>query len=178
MKISWKRAFAVGGFLGGLCAALGLLIAGADLMTRERIAKNKTEKELQGLSKVFEGASFSDPFELDGGEYPTLARYWDAEGKDVKGRVYSASDSNSYGNVSLLIGIYDDLSYGTIVVLENTESYATTLQENYIDVYNDPSSDQGTVIDAVRCGATFGAKMVRGMILEAAAHYGETKGGE
>ena len=53
MKLSWKRAFLVGGFLGGLCAVLGLAIAGGDMLTKQTIARNKAAKEETGLKKAF-----------------------------------------------------------------------------------------------------------------------------
>ena len=75
--------------------------------------------------------------------------------------------------MSLLVGIYSDFSLGNIYVLENTESYATTLQDGYLTPYIQ-AEDKEAVIDNVRCGATYGAKLCRDLILTARNHY---KGG-
>lgn len=172
MKISWKRVFAVGGFLAGLCGVLGLLIAGGDLLTKDTIAKNKIEKESKGLRKIFgEEATYGEAVAVTDETRPTLQKYWTVQlGGTELGRVYSASGKNAYGDVSLLIGIYADYSLGTIYVLENTESYGTTLQENYLDVY-DASDNKEEAVEQVSCGATYGAKLCREMILASKSHY-------
>jgi len=77
MNVSWKRAFFVGGFLAGLCAVLGLAIAGGDMLTKETIARNKREKEESALKTVFgENVILSDPIEIKDAEFPMLAKYW------------------------------------------------------------------------------------------------------
>ena len=170
MKISWKHAFYVGGFLAALCGVLGLVIAGGDMLTRDTIAKNKIQKEQNGLKKVFgENATYGEAKEIKNS--PTLQKYWTVEVENQEiGRVYATSNSNAYGTVSLLVGIGSDFSLGNIITLENTESYASTLEEKYLDVYAS-SSDKEAAVEQVKCGATFGATMCRDMIRAAQAHY-------
>ena len=174
MKISWRHAFYVGGFLAILSGVMGLVIAGGDLLTRDTIAKNKIEKEQNGLKKVFgENVTFGEATSVP--ENEILQKYWTVAVNDAEiGRVYSTSAKNAYGTVSLLVGVNKDYSLGNIVVLENSESYAATLEENYLDVYA-KSEDKETAVLAVKCGATEGAKICRNMILAARDHY---KGGE
>lgn len=172
MKISWKRAFGVGGFLAGLCAVLALSIAGADIITKDIIAKNKIEKENAGLKKVFASGEYGEAKTLGEGY---LQKYWTVTSSNEElGRVYSASGKNAYGNVSLLVGIYADFSLGNIVVLENTESYGQTLEDGYLEPYQN-ATDKEAVVDQVNCGATYGAKLCRDMIRAAQEHY---KGGQ
>ena len=168
MKINWKHAFAVGAFLGGLCAVLGLSIAGVDLLTKDVIAKNKLQKEAAGLKKVFPEGEAGEAVALNDGY---LEKYWTvtSSGQEV-GRVYGTFGKNAYGNVALLVGIYADFSLGNVVTLENTESYGATLEEGYLEPYA-AAADKEKAVEAVSCGATYGAKLCRDMILAAKNHY-------
>ena len=172
MKISWKRAFGVGGFLAGLCGVLALAIAGTDLLTRDTIARNKLEKEQNGLRKIFGGdANYGEATPLEDAEHPTLVKYWTVqENEKTLGRVYSAKGKNAYGEVALLIGVYSDFTLGNIVAIENTESYGQTLEDGYLLPYSQ-SNDKESAVEKVNCGATYGAKLCREMILAAKSHY-------
>lgn len=179
MKVSWKRAFYVGGFLALLCGGLGLIIAGGDMITRDRIAQNEIEKEKSGLSKVFgSGCDYGEATSINDESWPTLKKFWTVkDGEKILGRVYAASGTNAYGDVSLLVGINADYSLGQISVLKNTESYATTLEDGYLIPYQQ-AEDKASIVTQVNCGATYGAKMCRDMILSAKTHYQEANYGE
>ncbi len=173
MKIEWKKAFGVAGFLGGLCAVLALAIAGTDLLTKDRIAKNAAEKEANGLRQVFslEGLEFSEAVEVNDDDFPTLKKYYTVTLNDAEyGRVYSTAGKNAYGDVALLVGLQADYSLSRIYVLTNTESYGPTLKDEYLDPYNE-AEDKESAVTEVKCGATYGAKLCRDMILESKAHY-------
>ena len=176
MNVSWKRAFFVGGFLAGLCAVLGLAIAGGDMLTKETIARNKREKEQSALKTVFgENVILSDPIEVKDAEFPMLAKYWtvtlpEEADQGPLGRIYNASGKNGYGDVTLLIGVYSDFHLGNVAVLENTESYGQTLQEEYLDKYA-AAQDKEKAAEEVKCGATYGATLCRDMMKQAKAHY-------
>ena len=174
MKISWKRAFYVGGFLALLCGVLGLAIAGGDLLTKETIASNKIKKETEGLRKVFgDNCAYGEAVAVKDENYPYISKYWTVrnENQDL-GRVYAVSGSNAYGDVSLLVGITNDYSLGNVVTLENTESYAATLEDGYLIPYG-KASDKEKAVEEVKCGATYGAKLCRDMIRSAQSHYKE-----
>lgn len=178
MKVSWKKAFGIGGFLAVLCGTLAAAIAGVDLLTRGRIEEAKAEKEQNGLRHVFVNAEFSEPVSIQDGEYPQLLKYYTVtaanDSSKVVGRVYSAHGRNGYGEVGLLVGVYKDFSLGNIYVLENTQSYGPTLGDGYLDPYNE-AMDKEEAVEAVHCGATFGAKLCRELIRQSQNHY---KGGK
>ena len=170
MKIPLKRTAIVAAFLAGLCSCMAAVIAGVDLATRQTIAQNRIDKENKGLAKIFGPGEFGEAIVLEESEFPLLKKYWTVEGI---GRIYSASGKNSYGDVSLLVGVYEDYSLGNIAVLENTESYGATLEEGYLEPYAD-AEDKEKAVEDVSCGATYGAKLCREMIRQSQAHY---KGG-
>ncbi len=178
MKPLAKRALLVGAFLAGLCGALGLLIAGAELITRPAIEANRAKKQRDGLAKVFPSAQIGEGVDISSEGQPKLQKYWTVTLSDgEEARIYSASDRNAYGDVSLLIGIYGPskgYALGNVVTLLNTESYGNVIQEKYLDAYNASEEKEGAVLE-VRVGATFGAKMCRDMILSSQTHYKEGK---
>ena len=173
MNISWPKAFKVGGFLAGLCAVLALAIAGADLLTKDIILRNKLEKESQGLRKIFgSSADYGEAKEVNEGY---IQKYWTVTESDASlGRVYSVKGKNAYGDVALLVGIDTSFRLGEMVTIENTESYGQTLEDNYLAPYAE-ASDKEEALSRVSCGATYGAKLCRDMVLAALEHYKEGK---
>ena len=173
MNVSWPKAFKVGGFLAGLCAVLALAIAGADLLTKDIIIKNKLAKENAGLRRIF--GSSADYGEAESVEEGYIQKYWTVteDNKDL-GRVYSVKGKNAYGEVSLLIGIDTAYRLGEMVTIENTESYGQTLEDEYLAAYA-ASEDKEDALLRVSCGATYGAKLCRDMVLSAVEHYKEGK---
>ncbi|MBE6135512.1 MAG: hypothetical protein E7179_05900 [Erysipelotrichaceae bacterium] len=172
MKIEWGKAFKTGIFLACIAGAAALILSGVNVVTSKKIEENRVQKEAKGLRRVFGEAAYGEAIPVENNK--NISKYWNVNlGEGKEGRVYSVSGTNSYGSVSLLVGIYGDYSLGNIFVLENTESYATTLQDGYLTPYIQ-AEDKETVIDNVRCGATYGAKLCRDLILTARSHY---KGG-
>ena len=174
MKKYMKRAFLSGAVLGLLSGAMAILIVGADFLTRDTIARNAKEKERQGLVAIFGAdAEYGEAMKIEGSKY--IQKYWTVTLHEVElGRVYRGTGRNGYGEVSLLYGIDKMNGLGRVVTLANTESYGTVLKENYLDPLN-AGSDKDAALNEVTCGATYGAKLCRDIILEGIEHY---KGGK
>lgn len=171
MKLDWKNGIKITLVLTAIASSAALLICGANAITAETIASNKIKKEKEGLAKVFgEGAIFGEAVSIDNDSH--LTKYWPVAIGFEEARVYAASGSNSYGDISLLIGIYSDYSLGEMAILENTESYGALLEEKYIDAYKTAEDKEGA-LDSVKCGATYGATLIRNMVKEAVEHYKE-----
>lgn len=170
MKLSYGQAFKTGLLLASIAGISALLLSGLNRLTAPKITQNRLEKEAKGLRVIFgENALYDEAVEVK--ESKAIEKYWPVTLENHESaRVYSVSGTNSYGNVGLLVGVYGDFSLGTIYVLENTESYASTLQDEYIAKYI-ASEDKETAIDNVSCGATYGAKLVRSLILSAKEHF-------
>lgn len=175
MKKHVKKALLSGAVLCGLCGVMALAIVGADFLTKETIAHNNIEKEKEGLVKVFgSNADYGEAIKVDDPAYPHLEKYWvvKVDSNEV-GRVYRGYGRNGYGDISLLYGLDASFRLGNVITLANSESYGTTLKENYLDVI-DSASDKDAALEEVKCGATYGAKLCRSIILDGKAHY---KGG-
>ena len=155
--------------LGCIAAGSAALIGVTNLVTRDRIAKNEQNKITNGLVSIFgKGTSIIEEADLDKFNY--VNHYYKVdEGK----MAFKTTGSNMYGEVSLIIG-FNYTDFIKMVVVTNEQTYATTLDDEYIDHINDGSRD----VDDVSCGATFGAKLVRDMVNEASEVAKEMNGKE
>ncbi len=165
MQKTVKKYLVVSLTLGIIAGGSALLIGLTNLLTADKIKENKVKKEENGLKQVFTNedqtfttVSFDTSFEY-------IEKIWQAkDGSDNDiGYIYKTTGKNSYGEVSLLIGFDAEKNFANMVVLENTETYGTTLQDNYITPVNEKSKD----FSSVSCGATYGAKLINSMYTEA-----------
>ena len=164
----------------GLIAASGaLLIAGANMITRERIAQNEKESVNKGIAKIFNDGQIGQDFEVDDeikGYYPDVkyskhvyeivkSNGGDNPSTYLEGLAIQTTGSNNYGKVSLIIGFTKDCVYKGLSVISNEQSFASTLKKGYLDEIKDGDKTIDDV--SVSCGATYGAKLVRAMVEEA-----------
>lgn len=164
-------------YVGLILASIGLVVAaaitGVNFLTKDRIAQNEKDAKDLARSKVFEDCKFNDEIKIENKEY--LVSYSTATREDFEiGDVYFTSGKNMYGSISMMVGIYINGEIGRISLVENTESYAQTIVDNYLKPYNDnPSQDK---LNNVTCGATYGAKLIKSMAEKAQEDYLERKG--
>lgn len=180
MNAEVKKALKIGLILASIGGVSALVVSSVNLFTSPLVLKNKTEKEAKARAKIFpeaDAAAVESAVAVDLTEekYGTLKRYWPIPLDEGEARIYSCSGKNGYGAVSLLIGVYPDFSLGRMSIIENTETYGPTLNQNYIapyQYYEDGASRQAA-LDDVTCGATFGAKLIKSMVEQAVSHFKE-----
>ena len=152
--------------LGCIAMASGLLIGATNMITKDRIAGNEANKINEGFADIFgEGATGKEDENFEEGNYTYLkAKYiiQNATGDEI-GSAFRTLGSNSYGKISLIIGFTSDNVYKGLSVVTNEQSFATTLEENYLTPVQNNERD----IEDVKCGATYGATLVKNMINEA-----------
>ena len=153
---------------------MAVAIAGADFLTRDVIAKNNLAKEQSALKKVYgESVDYGEAVSISDPAYSHLEKYWTVtQGDLVLGRVYRGYGRNGYGEVTLLYGINADFTLAMVVTVANTESYGTTLKENYLDPLS-TAEDKDAALQEIKCGATEGAKLCRAIVLDGQRHYME-----
>lgn len=185
MSFDYKHLFKVGGILCAVGAVSALLIGAANMLTADKISAREAELQEEALKEIFLDENGEIPTDLvfedsvdiktDDSSFSKLICYWnvksssESEKEDAKyGYVFktSGSDKNNYGTVSMLVGINLDNSIGRISILSNSETYATTLVNEYVNPYNNKERD----LTDVKCGATFGATLIKEMA-EAAQSY-------
>lgn len=152
----------------GLCA---VLIAFINFLTAPVIKNNKVKAEAKACSEIFPNMEYEE-VELNANTDTAIEKKWLAKenGIDV-GVIYSVSGRNAYGNISLLVGISKaDGSVKKVVLTTNTQSYAKVVKNHVNSAYN--SGNQVFVDDVdVKCGATFGATLVKELIQIAVSDY-------
>lgn len=81
-------------------------------------------------------------------------------------RVYG---KNGYGALDLLVGIKTDGSLSKLCIIEDSMSYKSKVESNYIDPYNkaDDGKAKEDALENVKCGATYAATIVKNGLLEA-----------
>ena len=161
--------------LGAIAMCAGALIGATDLITRDRIAANEANKINAGFAEIFgDGATGQEDENFEYSSYTYLkAKYTilDSSGTEI-GSAYRTLGSNPYGKISLIICFTSDKAYKGLSVVINEQSFATTLEENYLT----PLSKGEREIEDVKCGATYGATLVKDMINEAKGAVSPSEG--
>lgn len=155
--------------LGTIAACSGALIGVANLVTRDRIVQNEKNKFNAGIVAIFgENCRVSDfSTDIKNVQYVTDVYSVFDSSDSRNGWAVKVSGSNSYGKISMLVGFtYDTKDRVGSYVITNEQSYASTLEENYLT----PLSKGERDLDDVKCGATYGATLVKNMI-NAAQEY-------
>ena len=151
----------------GLIAASGaLLIEGTNMLTRDRIAENEITLINNGMKKIYgEQAQTSEAQDVANYQYVTKAYQIVDDNNAPLGYAFRTDGSNNYGKISLIIGFNQEHVYKGLSVIANEQSFANDLKKGYLDYIQDGSQTIDDV--SVSCGATYGAKLVRAMVLEA-----------
>ena len=155
----------------GLIAASGaLLIAGTNMITKDRIAENEQKSINNGIATIYGAGSVAEEYSLPrGSEYTYITKCYKVRSEEdedyFEGYAFRTDGSNNYGKISLIIGFGNNKSYVGLSIIANEQSFASTLKKGYIDLIKDGSQTIDDV--SVSCGATYGAKLVRAMVEEA-----------
>lgn len=171
--------------LATIASGSALLIGLMNLVTYGFIQQNKEKKIGDGIAKLYPQRTgygihvFLTPDdekydpEFDATRFPHINEVyhveWKENGETVRHYVYNTSGKNAYGQVDLLLAVGEG-KVEQIYVVTNTESYGPTLEDNYINKYN---NGYLTDLADVKCGATYGAKTVKEQCDEAVAHWTE-----
>ena len=151
--------------LGSIALCSALLISLTNLLTKDQIAINEQNKLNNGIKEIYgDNASIKDESDLKDGGYTYVNYMYVIGSEDVTmGYALRTTGYNSYGKMSLIVGFNNACAYIGFYVITNEQSFATDLERDYIiPVQNDERE-----LDDVKCGATFGATLVRNMITEA-----------
>ena len=184
------KYFKISAVLAAIALVCSVIIASINLLTSPVIARNEKQTELQTIQKIFtDYDEDKSSTVLDVNESITkkiLAA--DKDGKAL-GNVYIVTGKNSYGKITLMVAIKDG-SLLQVEFITNEQSYSSTVDAHLSANY--PSSDKssiqigfapkasdkvGTLTEEnvenvdVKCGATFGAKLVKELIQKAFEDY-------
>ncbi len=153
--------------LGLICAASGALIGVTNAITAKRIDQNEKDNIQRGFAEIYgQNPVVSDPKPIEGKDYTNQVYTVEIEGVEGVQYAFRADGSNMYGKISMLVG-FDSLNqFKGMSIIANTQTYASTLNQNYIDKIK-TAENKSEKIEDVKCGATYGATLIRDMIHEA-----------
>lgn len=155
--------------LGAIAAASAALIGVTNLVTREKIAENERKAIQKGLNYIFD-TEVEVPEAQDLADYKYVTCYYSLGDEKY---AFRTDGSNMYGKVSLIIG-FNNEEFVKLYVIKNEQTYASTLVDNYINPLNSDEREY----DDVKCGATYGATLVKDMIDDASKAVKEINGKE
>ena len=173
-----------------ICAAI---IAAFSLLTSQKIKDNSKQKEQETYKVIYDDYSYSkdvtknlskETLDYDLIEKAIIA--YDVNNNEL-GTIFTVTGKNSYGTISLMVAVNDGNVY-KVEFLANTESFASKVNDYvksnypssktdaiYIGINDSNSNDIDSLsIDNVsdmdtKCGATYGALLVKKLVLAAAS---------
>ena len=176
------------GLIAVICAAI---IAAFSLITSPIIKNNNANKELETYkvidSRYDHSFDITDKLSKETLDYDLIEKAiiaYDIDNNEL-GYIYTVTGKNSYGTISLMIGVANGYVFD-VEFLSNTESFSSTVNDYvkshypssktnaiYIgfneaidDEINKLSKDDILNMDT-KCGATYGAKLVQKLVLAA-----------
>ena len=148
--------------LGAIAACSGALIGVTNLVTKDRIAQNEKNKINAGIVEIFgENASIWSSGKIENHKY-VKEEYIVGINGYASAFAYKTTGSNAYGKISMIVGFDNSCQFVGVYMISDEQTYASTLEDNYITSING-----GGNIDDVKCGATYGATLVKEMINDA-----------
>ena len=155
--------------LGVIAAASAGIIGLTNFLTKDRIALNEQQRIKKGISSIFgKEVEVLDEFTINNNNYNLLTYGYSVKNDESGLDRYAIKTYgyNSYGKISLIVGVSEldthEFIFLGVSIISNEQSYATTLEDKYIDVINQ-KYDKYDKVD-VHCGATYGATLVKEMV--------------
>ena len=159
--------------LGLIAAGGALFIATTNMITRGPIAENEKKAINKGIASIFDDYehiyySSEEDVKKDNDNNPYVDHIYyvkdglleNDENNVVIGYALRTTGSNQYGKLSLIVGFDTSYAYVGLSVVTNEQSFASTLNKNYII----PVQKGERELDKVSCGATYGATTIRDMV--------------
>lgn len=161
-KLSFKKVFIIAVTLMLVAGISGALIVCLNMVTEPIIAQNEIKLEKRKLQEVFPDAEFK---EVENNSEKIDKIYEVYNNDTLIGNVYKVSGKNAYGKIVLLVGVNPNNTIKNIVFMENTESFASTVDDHLTNNYQKDglTKDDVNAID-VKCGATYGAKTIKELV--------------
>lgn len=160
-------------------AVSGFLIWGTNELTYEDIIRNREIRE-QGYYKEL--------FELDESATITFDKVevtddleeiviYDQDGV-VVGYIYKSEDTNSYGDVVVLMGVRSDGTISNVIISSttNTPTYVKNIRDNYLEPFSE--QDASSVEFDSSTGASFTYGSVTKIVKSGTEYYEENRGDE
>lgn len=179
-----KNYLKIASVLSLIALVCALIIASVYMLTTPLIEANAIKAELEVRQAIFPAYDLekSEEIEVDNDNILSKILAKDAEGNEL-GYLYTVSQTNEYGNITLMVAIDSADNVLQVEFLKNEQSFGSTVAQHVKENY--PSSKENVIyigikpeetvtvgalteadVDAIdtKCGATFGAEMVKNLV--------------
>ncbi|MBR3815634.1 MAG: RnfABCDGE type electron transport complex subunit G [Clostridia bacterium] len=168
------------------CLVATALLAGTNMITKDKIADNAVQTEIQSRKLVLpEGVTYSDAVEADDGV--TYCTGYDSEGNEV-GYVFTAGAKGYGGTVTVMAGIDTEGKITGVEILSHSETPGLGANAVKPDFKNrfigksgiltvDKNSNEGQNVQAITA-ATITSKAVTNAVNLITEAYNQITGGE
>ncbi len=171
MRDDLKKAFVL--FLIGAVSGLGIWVV--NLATEDQIAENERNRELDFYREILtiEESYQLDTLEVDLGDGLVEVTVFELDNPTNEfGLVYKGSQKNSYGDITVLVGIKDDAILSVVISgSTNTPNFVKRVEKNNLENFESMSVNDITFDD--KTGATFTYGSVRDVVTLAVEAYNE-----
>ena len=189
-----KNYLKIASVLSLIALVCALIIASVYKLTYQMIQDNAIAAELKTRQAIFPEYDLNKSDTLESSNNKILSKILDKDSSGNElGYLYTVSDTNSYGNITLMVAIDKDGNVLQVEILKNEQSFGSTVAEHvksnypsskdnviYIGIKPEETVTVGTLtseaVDAIdtSCGATFGADTVKNLVKAVLA---DAKGG-
>lgn len=158
----------------------GLLIFGTNELTEDGIIEIRAERERSYYREIF-GLDADDIIAYDTADLTDgLANeytIYDGEGA-ILGYIYKGEDTNSYGSITVLVGIRLDGTISSVVISNttNTPIFVKKIETDYLFPF--VGQDTADVAFDAKTGASYTYGSVSEIVDLAATYYQENRGGD
>ncbi|MBR6071445.1 MAG: hypothetical protein IKP77_01265 [Acholeplasmatales bacterium] len=193
-----KGYFKISAILGAIALVCAAILAALNMLTSPVIAKNDEKKETETIQAIYSNydSEKSKVESLDSVNSAITKKITAKDSSDkVLGTLYTVTGKNAYGAITLMVAISANNTVYQVEFLENGQSFASTVNShvkaNYhsskeevyeLNPYSDGvTAEVGDLSEKdveninVKCGATYGATLVKELVNIALA---DAKGGK
>ena len=179
-----KNYLKIASVLSLIALVCALIIASVYLLTQPMIKANQINAELETRQAIFPAYDLEKSVELEVDDPAILSKILakDSAGTEL-GYLYTVSQTNSYGNITLMVAIDNNGNVLQVEILRNEQSFGSTVAQHVKENY--PSSKDNVIYIGIKpeevtpvgalseadvdnidtsCGATYGANSVKELI--------------
>lgn len=179
-----KNYLKIASVLSLIALVCALIIASVYLLTQPMIKANQINAELETRQAIFPAYDLEKSVELEVDDPAILSKILakDSAGTEL-GYLYTVSQTNSYGNITLMVAIDNNGNVLQVEILRNEQSFGSTVAQHVKENY--PSSKDNVIYIGIKpeeltpvgslseadvdnidtsCGATYGANTVKELI--------------
>ena len=182
-----KNYLRISVILGSIALVCAIILAGLNMLTSPVIAKNDAKKETETIQAIYQNYDSEKSENVtDTVTNSSITKKIIAKNSagEVLGTLYIVTGKNAYGVITLMVAIAPNNSVHQVEFLENGQSFAGTVNSHVKSSYGSSKEDVyelnpysnkeavtiGDLTEAevkaidVKCGATFGATLVKELV--------------